>query len=258
ASERVELPLKSPPVEQAPASDAAPTTDVELDHELPLLKRGLVPGNVIRLRAAATDSCLLGPQAGHSRWLSFHIVSSEELFYEILMRQREQRAKFSAATDSARTQSTALSTLAEPQEAVAIARAQQVIARQVWQVANQLQASYEEMTLNDLGNPQAREMLQIGIITPMRALHDDLLARLRAAIDPLGRQEKVSPEGRSAAEALSQEAVKAMEAILAQMAQWESFIDVVNQLKQIIERQGEVLKSTEEIKKTRTNSLFDE
>ena len=49
-----------------------------------------------------------------------------------------------------------------------------------------------------------------------------------------------------------------MQAILAQMAQWESFIDVVNQLKQIIERQDQVLKSTEEIEKERTDKLFDE
>ena len=49
-----------------------------------------------------------------------------------------------------------------------------------------------------------------------------------------------------------------MQDILAQMTQWESFVDVINQLKQIIQRQDQVLKSTEEIEKTRTKELFDE
>jgi hypothetical protein len=48
-----------------------------------------------------------------------------------------------------------------------------------------------------------------------------------------------------------------MQSILGQMSLWESFIDVINQLKQIIDRQGQVLKSTEEIEKQRTNELFD-
>jgi hypothetical protein len=42
------------------------------------------------------------------------------------------------------------------------------------------------------------------------------------------------------------------------MAQWESFVDVINQLKHVIESQGKVLEATEELEKQRTKDLFDD
>ena len=250
---RVELGKDTPP-----PADADRRTELELNYDLELRERALAPGTLIKLRGTALDNCAVGAQSGNSRWLSLQVVSSDELFYEILMRLREQRAKFNAATEASKAQTKALIALAAPDEAVNIGRAQQVINRQVWQVANQLDAALQEMTLNDLGNPQAREMLQSGIIAPMRTLHTDLLTRLRGGIDVLSQQQSVSEERRAESEELSEQAVKAMQTILAQMAQWESFVDVINQLKQIIQRQDEVLKNTEEIQKKRTNELFDE
>jgi hypothetical protein len=231
--------------------------EIEIDHELALRDRGLTPGNALKLRGVATDNCALGAQAGNSRWLAFQIVAPDELFYDILTRQREQRAKFSAALDSAKEQGKTLATLDKPEQALGVSRAEQVIARSVWQVANQLDANLLEMTLNDLGNPQARESLQASVITPLRTLHAELLLPLRASVDALAQQSTVSEERRAETIKLSDQAIESMQGILAQMSLWESFIDVVNQLKQIIDRQGQVLKSTEEIEKQRTDDLFD-
>lgn len=240
------------------AADEPARTEIELEHELQLASRGLTPGNSLKLRGAAQDASTLGAQSGNSRWLAFQVVSSEELFYEILMRQREQRAKFSRALDSAKAQSKALGELTKVDDIQGLARAQQVIGRQVWQVTGALDATLQEMTLNDLASGQARDNLQSGIITPLRTLHNDLLARLRTAIDGLAPERAISTDRRLAALALSDQSVEAMQTILGQMALWESFIDVVNQLKQIINRQGDLLKSTEEIDKERTDKLFDE
>jgi len=238
--------------------DGPARTEIELDHELQLASRGLAPGNSLKLRGSAQDASTLGTQAGNSRWLAFQVVSSEELFYEILMRQREQRAKFARTLESARAQSKALGELTNVDDIQGLARAQQVIGRQVWQVTGALDATLQEMTLNDLASGQARDNLQSGIITPLRTLHNDLLARLRTAIDGLAPDRAISPDRRIAALALSDQSVEAMQTILGQMALWESFIDVVNQLKQIIDRQGDLLKSTEQIDKERTDKLFDE
>jgi hypothetical protein len=49
-----------------------------------------------------------------------------------------------------------------------------------------------------------------------------------------------------------------MQSILNQMALWESFVDVINQLKHVIEGQTGVLKSTEELEKKRIDELFSE
>ncbi len=77
-------------------------------------------------------------------------------------------------------------------------------------------------------------------------------------MDELAGQDTLSEERRAEAVKISDETVRAMEAILAQMAQWESFVDVVNQLKHVIDTQGKVLESTEELRKKRTDALFDE
>lgn len=233
-------------------------TEEEWNEEWALKALGLAAGNTLKLRGAAVDACTAGAQTGQSRWLQFQIVASDELFYEILMRQREQRAKFAQALESEKAQSAALGELAKPDDAVAIARAQQVIARQVGQIAVQLEATLVELTLNDLANQQARDNLQNSIITPMRSLHQDVLGRLRVAADELSRGQTISDERRTEAVELSEQAVEAMQKILGQMSLWESFIDVINQLKQVIERQDQVLKATEEIDKKRTDALFDE
>ncbi len=80
----------------------APTTrplppSIDRDMELKVAEQELVAGNAMRLRASSADRCALGSHTGSSRWLAFQIVTPDELFYEILMRQREQRAKFAAA-----------------------------------------------------------------------------------------------------------------------------------------------------------------
>jgi hypothetical protein len=235
-----------------------PLTELEYDNELELRESGLLPGNSLKLRGVATDACALGTQTGRSRWLVFQIVSADELFYDILMRQREQRAKFAAALESMREQSKLLARLEEPQDVAGRARAQQVINRQVWQVAGVLEGTLEEMTLNDLANQQARDNLQSTIITPLGKLHEDLLARLRSSIDAVIEEGKVSPARRTEALALADQSIEVMQSILGQMALWESFIDVINQLKHIVDGQTGVLKASEELEKKRIDDLFSD
>jgi len=240
--------------------DGAPASlglEQQWNYEWSLRERNFAPGSAVKVRGAATDACRLGAQQGHSRWLLLQVVAPDELFYEILMRQREQRAKFTAALENEKVQAAALGAPAENGDAAGIARAQQVIARQVSQITSQLDATLVELTLNDLGTSQARDNLQTAILTPLRSLHADVLSPLRAACDEMARQASPPPERRAEALELSQQAIETMQKILAQMSLWESFIDVVNQLKHVIDRQGDVLKSTEEVEKKRTDELFD-
>ena len=48
-----------------------------------------------------------------------------------------------------------------------------------------------------------------------------------------------------------------MQQILDKMSQWESFVDVVNQLKQVIKSQNGLLETTEEMRKNIVKDLFD-
>ena len=49
-----------------------------------------------------------------------------------------------------------------------------------------------------------------------------------------------------------------MKTILEQMSQWESFVDVVNQVAEVIKMQQKVLKATEKARESRTQEVFDD
>lgn len=231
--------------------------EIERTPTLALRDYGLVPGMAVKLRARATDRSVLGARKGYSRWLSFQVVTPEELFYEVLVRQREQRAKFAAALAAAKTQDENIAALESAEQTPALVRAHQVTMRQVSQIATQLDQTLQEMTLNDLGSPQARELLENNIIKGMRTLHDDLLGKQRVQLDVLAAAEKPTGSPRDQAKQMQEQIVARMQTLLNQMSQWESFIDVVNQLRQVIKLQGQVLESTRDTQKTRTDELFD-
>ena len=48
-----------------------------------------------------------------------------------------------------------------------------------------------------------------------------------------------------------------MKDVLAQMAQWDSFVDVLNQLNEVIRIQQQVKQATEQIKDKAAESLFN-
>ena len=49
-----------------------------------------------------------------------------------------------------------------------------------------------------------------------------------------------------------------MKGILEQMSQWESFVNVVNQVAEVIRMQQRILQDTEKARETRTKEVFDE
>ena len=243
---------------EKPAATTRQAVDFERSPELALREQNLFVGNTVKVRAAAVDDCLLGSHTGRSRWLSYQIVAPEELFYEILTRQREQRGRFAAALASAKTQRELLSRLDKPGGVVGLTRAHQVLARQVWQIAGQLDASLEEMTLNDLATPAARQLMSTNIIAPIRKLHAEPLRKLREQLDRLAAAKTIQEGARTKAVELEDEIITSMQRILDRMAEWESFVDVVNQLRQIIKSQNQVLRATEDANKDRNEKVFDD
>jgi hypothetical protein len=255
-TDRVKLDLPAGAPSDTPTVGTLPT-DVDLQPTLVLSEHLLNPGTLVKLRAQATDNRAQGAQTGSSRWLTFQVVTPEELFYEILMRQRAERAKFGAALESAKAQTEPLAGVPTADAAFALVRKHQVIARQVWQVANRLELTLTEMELNDLGSSQARELLRTKVIDAIRQLHSEPMTRLRVALESVAADPSAN-EPLGEARELAQEVVDQMTKILEQMAQWENFVDVLNQLKAIVKMQGGVLEATEEEKKKRTQELFDD
>ena len=233
-------------------------TDFEIQPVASLAQYGLAAGTLVKLRATGDDNCAQGAQAGASRWLSFQLVTAEELFYEILMRQRAERAKFAAALETAKAQTEPLAGELESGPLAAVARKHQLVARQAWQTGNRLEATLVEMTLNDLGGEQARQLLKTKVIDAIRQLHAEPMTQLRAALDAAVAAGQPSAEQLVDVRRLHGEVVETMQKVLDQMSLWENFIDVLNQLDEIFKLQDDVLKATEQEKKKRTNDLFDD
>ena len=114
------------------------------------------------------------------------------------------------------------------------------------------------MKLNQVGSPKSHRLLQEGVIDPIRALNAGPVTELRGVLQALAGG---GPEGRADAETarrLHGEVVATMKTILDQMSQWESFVDVVNQVAEVIKMQQKVLKATEKARESRTQEVFDE
>lgn len=218
----------------------------------------LNPGTTVRIRGKASDACALGVQSAESRWLSFQVVTPDELFYEILTRQREQRSRFAKALETAKNQLDALGKIASSAEAGQIVRTHQAMTRQVWQVAGQLDATLQEMTLNDLGTTAGRELLATSVIQPLRELHDRPLAELLKKLSSVVVADKIDEDSRESAIEAQTETIQLMQRILDQMSQWESFVDVVNQLRHVISSQNKIRESTEQMQKQQIKDVFEE
>ena len=256
--QKIETTNHAPVEENFAESGQKLSGDIERDTTLELAEFKLVPGAGVRIRSTASDACVLGTQSAESRWLSFQVVSADELFYDILTRQREQRAKLVKALEVSKGQLDSLRKLNSTAEANAIVRVHQGVARQVWQVAGQLNASLQEMTLNDLGNPTARQLLEKGIIKPLFEMHTTTMTEIRTKLEALAADSSLSEEHREAATTAQTQGVEQLQRILDQMSQWESFVDVVNQLRQIITSEEQIRETTEKSQKEQIKGVFDD
>jgi hypothetical protein len=221
------------------------------DFDVTALK--LLPNTILSLTASATDQRYESPQVGSSRAAIFRIVAPEELFREILLRQQGERAKFRKQIDEANKIKESLTTLTTPQAGAALARQHRNVQREVQRIATSLADSILEMRLNGLGTPEAYDMMQKNVLTPLKQMDTELMIPQRDALDALGSQEVKLEDVSNRQDQI----VTKMNQILKQMAQWDSFVDVLNQLNEIIRLQEGVKVGTEGLKTKQTEDVFD-
>jgi hypothetical protein len=114
------------------------------------------------------------------------------------------------------------------------------------------------MKLNQIGSPKSHRLLQEGVIDPMRALTAGPMNQLRGVLQTLTGAASSPGATREVARRLHGEVVTKMRNILEQMSQWESFVDVVNQVAEVIKMEQKVLQATEKARESRTQELFDD
>jgi hypothetical protein len=229
--------------------------EAQQKHEFEVAAEQLEPGGLLTFTAKATDACYIGTQTGASRSVTFRVVAPEELFREILLRQQAERGRFrKAITESEKIRADLLSAAA-PDAVAPLAKQHRLTQRESARIANALAESLTEMQLNALGGPEAWNLMENGIVKPLRALNDGLMTEQRDSLDGLSKS--IDPQRMSETTARQDQILGEMNSILKQMSQWDSFVDVINQLNEIIKLQDTVRQNTEKIKEKQTEGVFE-
>ncbi len=202
-------------------------------------------GTLLRFIGEADDRCAREPQTGRSSALALQVVSPDELFYEILIRQRAERTKFLAVVEATEKQTPILAGNPTADDYLTMMRQLHSGSRQLDQIAGRIADTLQEMKLNQIGSPKSHRLLQEGVIDPLRALTTGPMNQLRGLLQTLAGAGASPGANKEAARRLHQETVTKMRNILDQMSQWESFVNVVNQVAEVIRMQQKVLQETE-------------
>ena len=235
-----------------------PLLDHQVRHEVVLQADPPKIGTIIRFVAEADDRCASGKQTGRSSALQVQVVSPDELFYEILVRQRAERAKFLTALEAVEKQTPVLAGQPTAADFQKVMRVHHTGARQLEQIAGRVADTLQEMKLNQVGSPKSHRLLQQAIIDPIRELAAGPMNQARSVLQALSGAASTPGASEADARRLHAEVVTKMRNILDQMSQWESFVDVVNQVAEVIKMQQKVLKDTEKARETRTREVFDD
>ena len=234
--------------------DPANETTVDENHAVEVAELGLAPSGVLTVQATATDDCFTGPQRTESRKTVFRIVKPEELFKEILLRQQQLRSRLRKQYEAAIELRDEIRIASLPDDASRLLRTHQLIRREVGQVSSALDASALEMKLNKLGGPETWELIETSVLKPLSRLHDSEMELQRQALASLLTDE---PQPVEEIAQQQQTIVDALKRILDNMAQWDSFIDVVNQLNTVIKLETRVRQQTEALRAKQVESIFE-
>lgn len=221
--------------------EAGPDGSVEVQRELALEDLGIRVGSVLRLRADARDRCHLGAQDGQSRAVTLRVVEPAQLLAEIVMRLQLTRGKFRRAYEDARDLHDELEQSEQIQAVADVLRRHRLIDRTAWSTNRTVEASLRELELNNLMQEKARLLLESKVLEPLTELHEETLREQRMAFEQLFNQQEVPHADLVARQA---KIVEDMQAILEGMEQWDSFMDLVNQLEEVIRLQQDIRTDT--------------
>ena len=221
---------------------------VERTHSIEMAALKVRPGAFIFVVATSRDRCHLGPQTGQSRRRMFRVIEPEALFREIIARLEKTRARFRQALEGARAIRDALDMAEDLFEVAARLRRHRIIERQVWSTQRILVASARELELNKLIEQAAKDKLTNDVLEPLRRLYEDILPAQRRRFEAAAADgdEVQLKELRTHQAAI----VSRMEDVLRNLKQWDSFVDFINQLDEIIKRQEVLRRATRDSEST--------
>jgi hypothetical protein len=236
-------------VHQAPSFEPYAAT-LNTSVRWPIESEGLAPGDRLSLYAQAEDfNTVSGPGQGRSPEVTLRVVTADDLLAEMARREQQLRMDFERLIDAQEKLRSTLLTIAgqytssddlQPMaEASASAeRTQRHLTGSVNVVRQQFERILAELIVNQLATDKAQKRLGDEVIDPLSHL---VRRQMPAAADEI----RVWSTGASAAisaeiDAKQVSLLSQMRAILANMIQWEGYQEVVNMLRDILQRQQDL------------------
>ncbi|MGQ0614004.1 MAG: hypothetical protein ACT4PV_09735 [Planctomycetaceae bacterium] len=222
----------------------------ELRGVLELEALGLSPGAFLTLIAYATDNASPEVQEGRSDPVSLRIVTLEDLLSDLVRRQQEQRQAFEElVTKETRLRDELQDRRDKPPAAPsdvrefgdAQAREQRQIARRVNTIEREMAQVLDEMQNNRISDASRIHELRRGVVDALGDLRKVLLEEQSLRLDEIARLAGEAPLGGRPGEdaAVGYEAIlRAMQAVLAHMIRVESFTEIVESWRALMELQG--------------------
>ncbi len=229
-------------------------TPVEISKPLQVGPMLAPVGSMVYVTAAATDSRYEGAQVGQSPTRAFRVVENDELMRQILQRLQAERSRFRLVVTAAGAMKEQLVAF-KAADGPAMIQQYRAMQRDVGRVQQGIGGALLEMRLNALASVEALNLLNSTVVTPLNDLQDNAMAVQLQTLEQLAK----TPTTELANQAGAQQAkiVETMTALLKAMADWDSFVDVLNQLNEVIKIEGGVQDGTQQLKKKQAESIFD-
>jgi hypothetical protein len=235
---------------------------VEIPAERPEVVRleplGLAVGDRVTVTVTARDQCALadGPNLGTGETWTLDVVSPESLQSLLEAREVLLRRRFEAAIEDLTLARRGLDEPSPDSDRLAAGRLGEATARcggETGEIAAAFRGIHGELTNNGLVTPELETRLLGQIATPLVAVLDGPLAALAADCRNAAAGEVTPASLVPRADA----ALAALRGVLARMLELESFNEVVERLRAVIETQERIRRDTLERQRQRARELLE-
>ncbi|MFO0838261.1 MAG: hypothetical protein U1D55_07005 [Phycisphaerae bacterium] len=221
---------------------------------LAVREMGAAIGDRLRIVAQATDEDPRGPNIGRGDPLELRVVSTEDFLAELARRELELRREFERLisvqrgadealrqmldeTDAARLASAAIG-----QRVAGLVRRQEVQAAACAGVSRRFLAILAEMRVNRVARVGDERRIEDRIVEPLDRLTRESMPAASVAL--LALRGDASDGARNTARDMQGDILRRMQAILANMMEWEGYREAVALLQETIDAQKQVHEAT--------------
>jgi len=242
--------------------------EAEVEGALEISSLNVGPGTFLSFRAYAVDNAKPEPHEGKSDPVSLKVVTLEELLQDLLRRQHQLRQRFE---DLIKAEKALLDRFldvkdqppTDPQELMlhieSFGQSQREIARGVRTVERSMDGILDEMLNNRISTASNVEQLRREVVSALERLREqimvphardlDLYARRATATNIRGEEGELVHKG-------FQRVLDAMMAVLAKLEKAETFTEIIERMRVIIEMHEDVQKATREKHEQALRDIF--